>query len=155
MELSLSSVLTRRLRVSLPKGTHLGRFLFLAALGFIAANFAVTGVFTTISRLNYPGGEALSTFHVLYANHTSPIHVHICDLAAQTGSSLFLHENPEWVYDKDEKGPRNASITHVIAEEKPTWGKWKEVAVVEGFERLDWSNLDIKTKEMLWIMERR
>ena len=84
------------------------------------------------------------------------VHVHISNLAAQTGASLFLHRNAppfhpaigappraDWVYDKTENLSfadltRSSEITHLIAESAalaPSAAKgWTPVAVVDGFD---------------------
>lgn len=94
---------------------------------------------------------------VLRAMTSSTAHIHISNLAAQTGSSLFLqtHAPPyppylrfnniplrNWTYNKTEnltdddlaRGP----FTHIIAEKSPSgWSlssrSWRVVEVVSGF----------------------
>jgi alpha-1,6-mannosyltransferase len=90
----------------------------------------------------------------------SSVHVHISNLAAQSGASLFLHthappyrerfgvlpptadavHNP-WIYNKTEKlTPADiaysSEFTHVIAESRDALpaGRWEIVDVVDGFE---------------------
>ena len=88
----------------------------------------------------------------------NPVHVHISNLAAQTGASLFLqtHARPEfpftpaithgnWTYDKTESlRPRDLAaatgITHLISEFRPEeegWSKreWSVVESVRGYEK--------------------
>ena len=86
------------------------------------------------------------------------MHVHISNLAAQTGASLFLHSHappfhpaigapphPGWVYDKTEglslaDLTKARNVTHVIAEvaaveeEEEGTGAWTQVAFVNGFD---------------------
>nr|VWO95749.1 N/A [Ganoderma boninense] len=87
------------------------------------------------------------------------VHVHISNLAAQTGASLFLHRNAppfhpaigspahtQWVYDKTENLSladlaRARNATHVIAEveelhkgDRKDADAWIEVARVAGFD---------------------
>jgi alpha-1,6-mannosyltransferase len=90
--------------------------------------------------------------------------VHISNLAAQTGASLFLHEHAppylvpphtrNWTYDKTESLPPlafsspHSNITHFIAESKDLHGKgWEVVEGVEGFVRwrLDLDAIGSKT----------
>jgi alpha-1,6-mannosyltransferase len=129
------------------------------------------GIFGYASSQNYPGGDALMLFHKTYApNYTTrmssysppplsnsliliftalstPPHAHICNLAAQTGASLFMQFNalpyhpsfvkpafkssspfqipPEpWIYNKTENLSirdltLSTSITHLISEVNP------------------------------------
>lgn len=118
----------------------------------------VTTALTSASIANYPGGEALARFNELYRYRATsmscshlrtpfcfphdyyPVHVHISNLAAQTGASIFLQANGppsgielgilppprghSWVYNKTEHlDPQTItstkSITHVIAECQP------------------------------------
>ncbi|RDB28916.1 putative Dol-P-Man:Man(7)GlcNAc(2)-PP-Dol alpha-1,6-mannosyltransferase [Hypsizygus marmoreus] len=152
--------------VSLPKRTILGRLLFLAVISLLAFNVLVTYFFTLTSIHNYPGGQALALFHQLYPQGQTrpPPHIHICNLAAQSGASLFLQENAppypspsylasahpvtnstQWTYNKTESLSLKAltsskSITHLISETKPdnqVQRDWKVVASVEGFKRWD------------------
>ena len=86
------------------------------------------------------------------------VHVHVANLAAQTGASLFLHRNAPpfhpavraprrtgWVYDKTEglslaDLTQARNVTHLIAEasevdqcRKDAHG-WTQVALVTGFD---------------------
>ncbi|KAF6759702.1 hypothetical protein DFP72DRAFT_1063440 [Ephemerocybe angulata] len=87
-----------------------------------------------------PGGAALQQFHSVYNPHTtkSPVHVHISNLTAQTGASLFtqIYSQPQWdgigdksvnwVYNKTEGltlaeiTADNSPFTHPIVEELPS-----------------------------------
>ncbi|GJE85804.1 glycosyltransferase family 22 protein [Phanerochaete sordida] len=118
------------------KGSLFGRLAFLLVAGSLSANLLATIVFTRSSMDNYPGGEALAHFNDMYAGEPN-VHVHISNLAAQTGASLFqqVHAPPHltelgidldepavsWVYNKTENvAPAqltaNRRITHAIAE---------------------------------------
>jgi alpha-1,6-mannosyltransferase len=145
--------------VSRRKGGLFGRMMFLAATGILALNFAITLVSTRASMANYPGGSALATFNDQYAGqHT--VQVHISNLAAQTGASLFLqsHSPPhipsmtspvtnDWVYNKTESlSPRDLTtstpLTHLITESSVEFtktGRWKLVNSVRGFSRWKWN----------------
>ncbi|KAF8718278.1 hypothetical protein AX14_011943 [Amanita brunnescens Koide BX004] len=121
----------------------LRRIFILITTFIITANVIVTMIFTLSSLWNYPGGEAMTLFHQKYppAHNPTP-HIHISNLAAQTGASLFLHLNsppyppsylmskqpppnlPPWTYNKTEHLRENViasshQITHVIAENPP------------------------------------
>jgi alpha-1,6-mannosyltransferase len=170
-------------RISRRKNSIAGRFLFLTASSLILTNILITSLLTTASIANYPGGQALTLFNHKYSQHLPPgacsmiaynknhsdlfdvlVHVHISNLAAQTGASLFLqiHAPPyppislfpspspslspgKWTYNKTESISlhslaSSASITHLISESKsfPKMEKaWRvaEGGSVEGFER--------------------
>ncbi|KAA1476212.1 alpha-1,6-mannosyltransferase subunit [Dentipellis sp. KUC8613] len=133
------------------KGSFFGRILFLAASGLILANCLATAILTRTSMANYPGGTALAQFNALLAPRAN-VHVHISNLAAQTGASLFLqtHAPPypafidassanNWTYDKTEDlSARDLAampgLTHAITE-APLGRGWTVVDVVKGFER--------------------
>lgn len=118
---------------------------------------------------NYPGGEALTRFNYAYAEKdygmTSchiyflpnkflrAVHVHISNLAAQTGASLFLqtHAPPypidlgvmapaahRWTYNKTEHVTPTtlaSSVTYAIAETSdPRPAGWTVVDTVEAYE---------------------
>ncbi|KAF9463957.1 Alg9-like mannosyltransferase family-domain-containing protein [Collybia nuda] len=163
-----------RWMVSRRKNSLFGRFLFLIVAGLLACNVLVTCLLTYASIHNYPGGEALALFHRLYPSTQTqpPLHVHISNLAAQTGASLFLQVNSsphpppslfvsrpqmsEWKYDKTESLTlRNLtathSITHLISETKPgtrMGADWKTVGSIDGFERwaIDWELIKARGK---------
>ncbi|KAG1775965.1 glycosyltransferase family 22 protein [Suillus placidus] len=141
------------------KGGLFGRMTFLVAMGILALNYAITIVSTRASMANYPGGSALATFNDQYA-HQHAVQVHISNLAAQTGASLFLqnHSPPyipsmtapatnDWVYNKTENlSPRDLTIstplTHLITESSVEFirtGRWKLVDSVQGFSRWKWN----------------
>ncbi|KAG2145216.1 glycosyltransferase family 22 protein [Suillus clintonianus] len=145
--------------VSRRKGGLFGRMMFLAAMGILVLNCAITVVSTRASMANYPGGSALATFDNQYAGKHA-VHVHISNLAAQTGASLFLqsHSPPyipsitalatgDWVYNKTESLSlrdltTSTSFTHLIAESSVEFiktGRWKLVDSVQGFSRWKWS----------------
>ena len=84
------------------------------------------------------------------------VHVHIANLAAQSGASLFLHTHAppyrsrlgvlpppssSWIYNKTENlAPAyiayDSPFTHVIAESKDALpsGRWQVVDVIDGFQ---------------------
>jgi len=133
------------------------------------ANSVYTLIYTYGSMENYPGGASLVRFNEHYKDvdngispilplklpaELPPVHVHISNLAAQSGASLFLqtHSAPyhrslpipssglNWTYDKTGNLTTHSPsrFTHLIAEaSEPTpWG-WKKVDCIEGFDR--WS----------------
>ncbi|KAH9924097.1 glycosyltransferase family 22 protein [Amylocystis lapponica] len=132
-----------------------GRLCFLLVAGCIAANCILTTQQTYASIANYPGGEALARLNARSPPHDR-VHVHISNLAAQTGASLFLHTHAPpyayglappparrpWVYDKTEhlapaalSAARN--VSHVIAEAADAVQfsprAWAVVERVDGF----------------------
>ncbi|KAI3596152.1 glycosyltransferase family 22 protein [Moniliophthora roreri] len=91
-----------RWMVSRRKSHIMGRLYFLGVVAAIVLNLAATALTTAASTANYPGGVALTKFNH-YVN-SQPLqkstqtlavayHVHISNLAAQTGASLFLQTN--------------------------------------------------------------
>ncbi|CDO71804.1 Glycosyltransferase Family 22 protein [Trametes cinnabarina] len=144
----------------LPKNSLFGRLSFLALAALIAANCFATFLLAKSSFANYPGGAALYAFNRVFMSEEH-VHVHISNLAAQTGASLFLHSNAppflpgldvghptNWVYNKTENLSLRAltdskQITHLIAEipalDSAVMDSWSPVAVVDGFDgwRLD------------------
>ncbi|KAI6042478.1 glycosyltransferase family 22 protein [Pisolithus marmoratus] len=131
-------------------------FRYLASLSvfcLLSLDFVMTFFFARASIMNYPGGLALATFNERYAGQEN-IHVHISNLAAQTGASLFLHEYTPphnftsfgpvpphgWIYNKTEglTPPMLASsnFTHLISE-YPVIGnnEWSVVDRIPSFQR--------------------
>ncbi|TFK49730.1 alpha-1,6-mannosyltransferase subunit [Heliocybe sulcata] len=147
------------------KGSLFCRLCFLAVMGMIAANCAVTFIHTHASMENYPGGVALSRFNDRYSS-TDNVHVHISNLAAQSGASLFLHAHAppyppylgvpnasHWTYDKTESLDAkaltaSAHITHVIAESTSDFDLQRTWALVDSIPSFDrWQlNLDVLKK---------
>lgn len=182
------------------KTTIFGPISFITALGFLAANFGLTGLLVHISMHNYPGGEAIAAFHQLVPATTlrklifvsliphshsitiiiAPPHVHICNLAAQSGTTLFQHLNSPpyhsalylwpnsvppttpWIYNKTEnltlsELSRSSHFTHIISEQPPTSpeiaGHWNLMKAIPAFDRV------VLDKELLthkrWELPRR
>ncbi|KAJ3516567.1 hypothetical protein NLJ89_g1033 [Agrocybe chaxingu] len=160
-------------------------FLVVAG-GILGANFAYQVLLTAASINNYPGGEAMLRLHQLYAatpttptttrilftrpqpstfeHLTTPVHVHISNLAAQSGASLFLHLNSPpyfsaslagapWIYNKTENlSPTSFTFpstpfTHLISEFSPENSSlreiWQTKEAIQGFDRywIDWDLL--------------
>ncbi|RDX56977.1 hypothetical protein OH76DRAFT_1459704 [Lentinus brumalis] len=137
------------------KGTLLGRLSFLAVAVMLAGNCVATFLLARSSFANYPGGTALYASNHLFESEEH-VHVHISNLAAQTGASLFLHSHAppfhpvlndthpvSWVYDKTENLSfddltRAREITHLIAETASippsATSVWAPVAIVDGFD---------------------
>ncbi|KAI9507337.1 glycosyltransferase family 22 protein [Russula earlei] len=139
------------------KKTLFSRLKFLVVVGALVLNASATVLLTRASIANYPGGHALSRLNERYAE-TPHVHVHIANLAAQSGASLFLqtHAPPyasrlgilppaisathPWIYNKTENLPPvdiayNSLFTHAIAESRDALpaGRWEVVDVIDGF----------------------
>lgn len=192
------TVLYPFLSTSRRKATVFGQISFLAALAAIAANASLTGILLRTSMLNYPGGTAIATFHELLPTNTTrkpshdltlrpshsstapaPPHVHICNLAAQSGTTLFhhLHAPPyhpalllwpntappmhPWTYNKTENLTiadlsTSSHFTHLISEVPPTepeitkhWRLMKSIPAFDGV-TLDEDLLLRKPQELPW-----
>ena len=106
-----------------------------------------------VSRLNYPGAEALNRLHALVANETGVVRVHMDTLACMTGVTRFLEIPPPpvmgegeealsafWVYDKEEDERRLLDpsfwegIDYAIAEfPERVIGRYEVLDTVEGY----------------------
>ena len=154
----------------------------------IVANVIVTVLLTRASMVNYPGGQILALFNARYDGQPHgafssyymrinllltysvfTVHVHISNLAAQTGASLFLHTHAsphlqasyppsdllDWTYNKTESLSTHAllaenTITHLIAEEpcSELLEGWNHVESVSGFD--GWKIDKGLVKERAW-----
>ncbi|KIM64276.1 glycosyltransferase family 22 protein [Scleroderma citrinum Foug A] len=144
--------------VSRKRGFVFRHFTMLVALCLLFLSFMLTFLSTKASMTNYPGGIALAAFNERYAGQES-IHVHISNLAAQSGASLFLHEHAppffplvfgagtdpavtaiSWTYNKTEGLTpamlSSSGFTHLIAESPEIGhGEWNVVDRILGFQR--------------------
>ena len=157
----------------------IGRLAFLTVVGALALNSAATVLLSCASIANYPGGHALARLNERFVDsphgkstvvsllpdmhaddeRTITVHVHIANLAAQSGASLFLHTHAPpyraslgihppaistglpWIYNKTEHlTPSDIAyhspFTHVIAESGDALpaGRWEVVDVIDGFQ---------------------
>lgn len=157
-------------RTSRKKGFLFKHFVFFCALVLLSLNFIATVISTQVSMRNYPGGVALAAFHRRYSGQQhgerpwfrhrlilipAIVHVHISNLAAQTGASLFLHEHAppflslssephlsqsSWTYNKTEALTpsmiSSSAFTHLIAESPEMAGEeWTIVEAIPAFGR--------------------
>lgn len=130
-------------------------FAPLLVLAPIVVNIGATAFFVKTSMENYPGGAAISHLNDRFS-HLPEARIHICNLAAQTGASLFLqvHSPPyaphlrppsqpalNWTYSKTDAtlAPddfNNSNFTHLILESSPgtSIGKlgWSDLVEVKG-----------------------
>lgn len=111
---SVSSVMIAAKRSS----SFVSRVAFLVAMLGMLGSFATALVMFQISRLNYPGGEALYTLHQIEKN-APYVYVHMDADTAMTGASLFGQQNSNWLYSKNESHTSEqdfieAQYTHII-----------------------------------------
>ncbi|PPQ92580.1 hypothetical protein CVT25_007272 [Psilocybe cyanescens] len=158
--------------VSFRKNSLLGRLFFLGTIGILALNLLFTVLSTKASVTNYPGGQALSLKRHI-SEFTAAPHVHISNLAAQTGASLFLQlnapphylpshqqEQQPWSYNKTENltpdilSSASTPFTHLISEIPPStdWRMdrtWRVVKDIKSFDRwaVDWELLSFRGKK--------
>jgi alpha-1,6-mannosyltransferase len=89
-----------------------GFFSYLLIISTIFS-FAVSLVILSISRLNYPGGDAITQLRALTASETGTINVYADNLACQTGLTRFLESrhstSPRYIFDKTE----NTTLLHI------------------------------------------
>ncbi|KAL2041344.1 hypothetical protein N7G274_005726 [Stereocaulon virgatum] len=118
------------------------RVLSLALVVSTLGAFAASGLSLAVSRLNYPGAEALNRLHSLVSNDTGVVKVHMDTLACMTGVTRFMERPPPvltaanekafWVYDKEENEQRLLDplfwegMDYVIAEApERVIGRWE------------------------------
>ena len=160
------------------KGSIWGKLALLTVVGTLALNAAGTVLPTRASMANYPGGMLNERYaDSAHGGSTLPVpapidqlmnvrvrdatvHVHVANLAAQSGASLFLHTHAPpyrermgilppiasvahhpWVYNKTENlTPADVAysslFTHVIAGSSDALpaGRWEIVGVIDGLE---------------------
>ncbi|XP_066249704.1 dol-P-Man:Man(7)GlcNAc(2)-PP-Dol alpha-1,6-mannosyltransferase isoform X1 [Euwallacea similis] len=146
-------------------------FLSMGIAGHLAVNAVFTLFLLSVSGTNYPGGTAISHLHRLARNEQF-VHVHISNLAAQTGVSRFTQLNSSWIYDKTEylKTSDMAiyKFTHLIEEGKSKYASnFKILAAthdiidtIESFHQISFNYftippVKIKMKPVLFILRRR
>ncbi|EJD51119.1 hypothetical protein AURDEDRAFT_143051 [Auricularia subglabra TFB-10046 SS5] len=151
-----------------PRSLLVTLLLRLGLLALLVTNAVLTAGLAHISSINYPGGEAMRALNPRAAP-SQPVHVHICNLAAQTGASLFTFEHGAWTYNKTEHltprditdGPFTHAIVEDWSEERYKADRWAVVDEIEGFDGLKWESLhgipvpQVRQKTQLWILERR
>ena len=128
------------------------RFLSLALVASVFASFATSFCMLFISRLNYPGADALIQLHQLEAGHEGELKVHMDILSCMTGVTRFLQQpsaletgktsytGPIWQYDKTEDEETLLRpefwlpFDYALAEEpERVIGKWEIVGVANGY----------------------
>ncbi|CAH8536436.1 unnamed protein product [Schistosoma rodhaini] len=140
----------------------------------LCVNILCSIILIMVARKNYPGGEALSRFNDMdHLIDRTDVHVHICNLAAQTGVTRFLEENNQWIYNKTEGIETNFNVlntsnfTHIISElsteminEKLL--SFKQIAQIDCFHGIHfhsnwlfWKIIHFSIKPCLFIYERK
>ena len=156
------------------------------SLGLLAstlAAFSASGAMLFVSRLNYPGGEALSRLHELAEGESGVVRVHMDTLSCMTGITRFLEKRPPpvsadgnwehgealWVYDKTENQTTLLDplfwegVNYALTEEpKRVPGRWEIIATVNAFagvgllrpdEGFSWRDLDFEAVRTLVELE--
>lgn len=125
------------------------RSLSLALVASTLASFVASFGMLTISRLNYPGAEALNRLHSLASNETGVVKVHMDTLACMTGVTRFMEKPPPvlddgsatfWIYDKTEDEQKLLDplfwegVDYALSEKpEQVIGRWEIIETVEGF----------------------
>ncbi|KAG8726680.1 dolichyl-P-Man:Man(7)GlcNAc(2)-PP-dolichol alpha-1,6-mannosyltransferase [Ceratobasidium sp. 428] len=148
--------LTLLLLISL-SNKHLRILGRLTLAGLITGNILITIFLTIISRANYPGGAALALLNNSPQHHqhhpNATVSVHIDNLAAQTGASLFTQEHAppfwtrtqrqeqeqqRWTYSKDPSPTSFKSYTYLVREHPTALdGEWDVIGTVDALDRVD------------------
>ena len=125
------------------------RVLSLALVASTLASFVASFGMLAISRLNYPGAEALNRLHVLAGNDTGVVKVHMDTLACMTGVTRFMELAPPvlgdtqgtfWIYDKTEEEEKLLDpvfwegFDYALAERpERVIGSWHVLSTVDGY----------------------
>ena len=151
------------------------RVLSLALIASTLASFLASFGMLAVSRLNYPGAEALNRLHVLARNNTGVVKVHMDTLACMTGVTRFMERAPPvlgdaqgafWVYDKTEDEAKLLDplfwegFDYALAERpERVIGSWHVLSTVEGYAGIaimrpeeDWEQVmeDVGAVQKLW-----
>ncbi|CAH8526112.1 unnamed protein product [Schistosoma guineensis] len=140
----------------------------------LLVNILCSIVLIMIARKNYPGGEALTRLnHMDHLIHRTDVHIHICNLAAQTGVTRFLEENNQWIYNKTEGLETNFNVlnssnfTHLISELSieiisRELSSFKQILQIDCFHGIQfypswyfWNMIHINIHPCLFIYERK
>lgn len=152
------------------------RVLSLALVASTLASFMASLGMLAVSRLNYPGAEALNRLHALAGNDTGVVKVHMDTLACMTGVTRFMERAPPvlsdaqgafWVYDKTEAEEKLLDplfwegFDYALAERpERVIGSWHVLSTVEGYagvaivrpeEGRDRAIGDVRALRELWV----
>ena len=126
------------------------RVLSYALVASTLASFLASGAMLAVSRLNYPGAEALNRLHAIVGageERPSVVRVHVDTLTCMTGVTRFLQRPPSdnqsssiWKYDKTEE-PSTVldpafwkNFDYALTESPKTIpGNWTILATISGF----------------------
>ncbi|XP_045777001.1 probable Dol-P-Man:Man(7)GlcNAc(2)-PP-Dol alpha-1,6-mannosyltransferase [Maniola jurtina] len=143
--------------------------LFWAIVMIIVCNIAFSVALSLVAMTNYPGGVAMIKFHKLLKNEPY-VHVHISNLAAQTGVTRFTQINDHWTYSKNEslQVDQLQYFTHLLIEAKskysPNLKAFSQTHIIldsiESFSQITMNYklippIKIKTKPAIFILERK
>lgn len=150
--------------------------LSLALVASTLASYIASFGMLAVSRLNYPGAEALNRLHVLAGNDTGVVKVHMDTLACMTGVTRFMERTPPvlgdaqgafWVYDKTEDEEKLLDplfwegFDYALAERpERVIGSWQVLSTVEGYagiaimrpeEGREQAVEDVRAVQKLWM----
>ncbi|XP_072930022.1 dol-P-Man:Man(7)GlcNAc(2)-PP-Dol alpha-1,6-mannosyltransferase [Epargyreus clarus] len=143
--------------------------LFWGCIVVIIGNIMFSLALGLVAMTNYPGGVAITRFHKLLKNEPY-VHVHISNLAAQTGVTRFTQINKQWTYSKTEslQPEELQEYTHLLIEAKSKYSPTLKTFMrthnildsVEMFSHIAMNYklippIRIKTKPALFILERK
>ena len=131
------------------KSTAYRLLSFVLVFSILASLLASFGMLA-VSRLNYPGAEALHQLHELHDGPNRTIKIHMDTLSCTTGITRFLERwSPAsplgsnqslWIYDKTEDPNELLSplfwdqFDYVLAEKpEKVIGKWEIISTIDGF----------------------
>ncbi|XP_023935933.1 dol-P-Man:Man(7)GlcNAc(2)-PP-Dol alpha-1,6-mannosyltransferase [Bicyclus anynana] len=143
--------------------------LFWGIVMIMICNIAFCVALTLVAMTNYPGGVAMIRFHKVLKNEPY-VHLHISNLAAQTGVTRFTQINDHWTYSKNESlsVDQLQSFTHLLVEAKskysPNLKAFMQTHIIldsiESFSQITMNYklippVKIKTKPAIFILERK
>lgn len=143
--------------------------LFWGTVIIIVCNIIFSLALSLVAMTNYPGGIAITRFHKLLKNEPY-VHVHISNLAAQTGVTRFTQIHNHWKYSKNESlsDEQLQKFTHLLVEAKSKYSSNLKsftqthniLDSIESFSQISVTYklmppIKIKTKPAIFILERK
>jgi len=123
--------------------------LSLSLVASTLASFIASFGMLAVSRLNYPGADALNRLHSLAGNDTGVVKVHMDTLTCMTGVTRFMEKRPPvlddrdgafWIYDKTEDEQKLLDplfwegFDYALAEKpEQVIGRWEIMEIINGF----------------------